>query len=408
MDAITKNELKNNLKNYCETHLQKPPRNGTECFYICPFCGSGTGKHKTPGFHIYPERMPTQYKCQSCGETGDIFRLVMELEHLEFYKALERVNELYGNPDAMRGRRTRTRTRGKSISRIVVPVRNQSEPPRTEPETPPDQWQTVMTNISRTAEERIFSEIGKDAREYLSSRGLDEQTIRDHHIGFLPLTTRAGWMARKGYFTRISSPIPADSVKNICIPAGITFPYIMDGKICKFETRRTPEQLTIMQTATEPDETGERPEPEKIGQVRGCRKALFNSQDAECRDKRRDIIFTEGVIDAMSINQAVGRWCNDEIKAVTFGSATTYGDPDEFFKWYVMPYRVAVGFDNDDAGRTNGEKFAEIINQARNQAGRSEAILIFPPEPFKDWNDFLVKDSRTVFSWITQYFPVDG
>lgn len=395
MDAFTKNDLKTNLKNFCENHLQKPYRTGMENFYICPFCGSGTGKHKTPGFHIFPDKMPTQYKCQVCGSSGDIYRLVMNLEHIDFYEALQQVNDLYGNPDNMKGNRKHHRMKGKSISRMLTTAPIRTEPPRTEPETPPETWQNVMGNISRLAEGLIFTDAGKEARSYLSSRGLDEQTIREHHIGFIPLAQNTGWMKSNGYYIRISSPIPGDDGKNICIPAGISFPYVMDGNICKLETRRTPGQLQQMD------------EPDKIGQVKGCRKALFNSADAECQDKRRDIIFTEGVIDALSINQTVGRSCADEIKAVTFGSATTHGDPDQFYKFYVMPYRVAVGFDNDDAGRDNSEKLTEIINSSRLDAGRSEAIRIFPPEQYNDWNEFLMNDERSVFNWITQYFPVD-
>ena len=400
MDKYTINELKKNLKAYCDAHLQKTR---TKNFYICPYCSSGAKKHRSPAFHLFPDNMPTQYRCASCGETGDIFRLVQDVEHLaNFSEALRRVNDLYGNPDDMkpvpvvRNHRNHPGTRGKPISRMMNSVPIRTAPIRTEPETPPEQWQNAMMNISRNAESRIFTDAGISARNYLFSRGLDEQTIREYHVGFLALDAGQGWMRDHGYSIMMETPLPDDEKQRLAIPAGISFPYIMNGKVCKLETRRTPDQLAVMQD-----------HDDKIGQVRGCRKALFNSQDAECQDKRRDIIFTEGVIDALSINQAVGRNCNDEIKAVTFGSATTHGDPDEFFQWYVMPYRIAVGFDNDEPGKTNSLKLAELINQARKKAGRPNVIRIFPPEQYNDWNEFLMKDSRSVFRWISNCFPVD-
>ena len=108
----------------------------------------------------------------------------------------------------------------------------------------------------------------------------------------------------------------------------------------------------------------------------------------------------------MSINQTVGRWCNDEIKAVTFGGATNQGEPNEFYKWYVMPYRVLVGFDNDEPGRENSKALAEKITRARKDAGRCDARRIFPPERFKDWNEFLLHDPKSVFEYVSNMLPV--
>lgn len=52
----------------------------------CPFCGSGTGKHKTPAFHIFPDN---HFRCFSCQAHGDIIAFVMQLQGLEFASAIE-------------------------------------------------------------------------------------------------------------------------------------------------------------------------------------------------------------------------------------------------------------------------------------------------------------------------------
>lgn len=47
--------------------LQPSPKAG-KSFFICPLCGSGTGKNKTSAFHIYPNS--NRAICESCGGFG--------------------------------------------------------------------------------------------------------------------------------------------------------------------------------------------------------------------------------------------------------------------------------------------------------------------------------------------------
>ena len=373
MNDYEKNELKAFLQDYCDSVLEQTNKPN---FYICPFCGSGTGKHKTAAFHLFTDAdgKARQYKCFACNASGDLYSLIMWNENLTFSQALERAQQLYGTSGSC-----------EAFARMAAQPRKKVI--RLEPERPSDEWQTALMPIVQRAQVAIFEDVGKPALDYLHKRGIDDDTIRNHGIGFIPMI--GAWGKESGISFAIQSPFPDDDRK-LGIPCGITFPYFMDGHLYKLEMRRLPADVETVG---------------KIGQVRGCKPALFNADDAACEDKRRDILFTEGVIDALSINQTVGRWCNDEIKAVTFGSSATAGDADEFYKWYVMPYRVIVGFDNDDAGRSNGAKLTAEITRARNDAGRSAARLAFPPEQYKDWNDFLTKDSGAVFEYVSNLFP---
>ena len=374
MNDYDKNELKKHLQDYCDTFLEGTQKQN---FYICPFCGSGTGSHKTAAFHLFTE---TQFKCHSCQKSGDIFNLIMEIEHLTFTQALDRARELYGSPDSVKP----------MLSRMVtIPKRETII--RLEPEKPTDEWQLSILPIVRRAQNVIFEDAGKKAREYLHSRGIDDQSIRDNKVGYIPMVRTNDWNVQNGYSYNIPSPFPGDERKHIAIPCGITFPYFMGGKLYKVEHRRLPDQIT--------------PDADKITQVRGSKPALFNADAAACDDCRRDILFTGGVIDAISINQTVGRWCNNEIMAVTFGSENIQGDADEFYRWYVMPYRVVVGLDNDDAGRAAAKKLTEQITRARIDAGRTAAKMAFPPEQYKDWNEFLTNDERSVFNYVSDFFP---
>lgn len=379
MNDFDKFELKSYLQNYCDTVLEGTQRQN---WYICPKCGSGKKHKHTPAFHLFPDSDGTarQYKCSSCGMSGDLFSLIMFIEHLTFTQALDRARELYGSPETVKPQLSKMVTLPKRETII-----------RTEPEQTADEWQRALMPIVNRACDVIFENSGIAALDYLHSRGIDDYTIKHHKVGYIPPVNNDEWNKEYGYSYAIPSPFPGDSKKRLGIPTGITFPYLMDGHLYKLETRRLPDQITE--------------HAEKIGQVRGCKTGLFNADDAACSDMRRDILFTEGVIDAMSINQIVGRWCNDEIKAVTFGAATTQGDPDTFYKWYVMPYRVIVGFDNDDAGRENGKALAEKITRARMDAGRDPARIAFPPERYNDWNEFIVNDQRSVFTYVSNLFP---
>ena len=394
MNDYEKNELKTHLKEYCDSVLE--PSQGPY-FYVCPFCGSGTGKHHTGAFHIFPTNEPTGYKCfaSGCGASGDLFTLIAKVEHIDikkdFPKVLHRAAELYGTGIDSSIRKP---LRGKQSLSSRKPQQLYLTP------TPPCQeWQRAMIPVVERAEKTLFECQGKDALQFLEKRGIDNKTIKENHIGYIPPFLKSEWAVSGGYAYTMNTPIPNDERKWIAIPFGITFPYFMDGQLCKLETRRLPSQLTN--------------DISKIAQVRReqtlIKDAIFGGDYAACRDKKvRDVIFVEGVMDAMTINQTVGRNCNNEIFAVTFGSANGVGDPNAFYRHYVMPRRVIVGFDNDDAGRKGGPMLAAAITKARRDAKHPEpdAKIAFPPEKYDDWNDFFMKEPKSVFQYISDLFPI--
>ncbi|MEG1642258.1 MAG: DNA primase [Synergistaceae bacterium] len=64
-------------------------KKGQSFWGCCPFHGE-----KTPSFSVSPERQT--YHCFGCNRGGDIFTFIMEMEHLEFKEALERLAERAG------------------------------------------------------------------------------------------------------------------------------------------------------------------------------------------------------------------------------------------------------------------------------------------------------------------------
>ena len=386
MQKMDFDDLKPYLREYVEM-ITDHSRNQRDQ-YICPFCGSGTGPHGTGAFTVFPDH---HFKCFSCGETGDIIDLIQAHEHLTKTEATRRALDLFSVPSGSDFR--------KGPDRIQVktgPKRSQAR----KPIAPPVEWQRAIMPIVDRAAAVIFEEKGSAALEYLHSRGIDNRTIKEQHIGYIPPISDISntWNIDHGFSYQITNPIPKEKRKNpdrekIFIPYGITFPYIMEGQLFRLEVRRLPDQVN--------DHVS------KIAQVaEGQPAALFNADAAACKDIYRDIVFTEGVIDALSIIQTVGHACNDEISAVTFGSADYKGDYSPFFEYYVMPRRILIGFDNDKAGKENAEKLKSEIQKARSKIGVKAAGILFPKMPYKDWNEYLQKDPDTFFRYISDQFPI--
>ena len=84
-------QIKGQLRAYVESVTQKSK--GAN-LYVCPLCGSGTGKSGTGAFSI---KNGTSWKCFSCNAGGDIFDLYGTINGTADYnEQLRGLSELYG------------------------------------------------------------------------------------------------------------------------------------------------------------------------------------------------------------------------------------------------------------------------------------------------------------------------
>ncbi len=95
MQNYNLDDLKECLPQYLCTITQH--RRGKQ--YNCPFCGSGTGKHRTPALSTYEN--DTKWKCQSCGAGGDIIDLFLMYNRMidcpeNFKEAVRTLSEQFG------------------------------------------------------------------------------------------------------------------------------------------------------------------------------------------------------------------------------------------------------------------------------------------------------------------------
>jgi len=117
----------------------------------CPF-----HNEKTPSFFISPDR--GSYYCFGCGAKGDIFTFVEEFEGLDFKGALKLLAEKAG-----------------------VPLENYTY--NKEAESEKEKLYRAMEEATLFFENNLKE--NNEAIEYLKSRGLKDETIKDFRIGFI-------------------------------------------------------------------------------------------------------------------------------------------------------------------------------------------------------------------------------
>ncbi len=126
---------------------------------LCPFHAE-----KTPSFNVHPTKQI--YHCFGCGQGGDVFKFVMEMEKCAFPEAIRIVAEKCG---------------------IAVPRPKERSPE----ERKENQLRAVLVEIHREAQTFFVKQLegtleGKAARAYLEDRGLDKDTIARFCIGYAP------------------------------------------------------------------------------------------------------------------------------------------------------------------------------------------------------------------------------
>ncbi len=135
---------------------------------LCPFHAE-----KVPSFFVFPERQT--WRCFGCGASGDIFSFVMRKEGLDFPGALKLLAQRAG---------------------VSLPQRKGEREERLE----------RLYRINELAAEYyhwllLNSPLAQAAREYVKSRALTGETVKEFQLGFSPDSWDAvkGFLIQKGY-----------------------------------------------------------------------------------------------------------------------------------------------------------------------------------------------------------------
>lgn len=328
-----KEELKSRLTEYVQS-ITKP--SSGENMYICPLCGSGEGKHKTGAFSVYDNGR--KWKCFSCGNGGDLFELIGQIEHIgDFKNRMDRAAEIFhitldSNGEYKKGRMTMTRAENKGAENAAT---NKEEP-------------TVdYTEKFKQAQDWLFNGEDKRGLEYLHKRGISVETAKKYGLGFVP-----GWRHPK-------------APKAVPLPPRIIVPFGKEG----YMARDIRENLT-----------GKGAEHVKMNvgkQHMLNTEALYNSD--------KPVYIVEGQFDMLSIIEVGGN-------AVAL---CTTGKVREFLslvgkKAPVQPLIIALDNDKTHGGEA-GEKAAAQLADGLTKLG-IPYVKYNVSGKYKDPNDALVAD----------------
>lgn len=127
---------------------------------LCPFHDD----HR-PSFDVDPRR--GRYRCWSCGKYGDVITFVQEYEKVEFAEALEILAKRAGINLEKKENLVQNRLRGSMLDSVRWAS---------------DQYHQCLQE----------SPLAAEARSYLSSRGLEDEIVRQFGLGFAP--RRGDWL----------------------------------------------------------------------------------------------------------------------------------------------------------------------------------------------------------------------
>lgn len=148
-------------------------KKGGRYFGCCPF-----HNEKTPSFCVNND----WYHCFGCGATGDVVKFVMEMESVSFYDAVKLLADKVGM----------------QLPEVKL------DPEYAKKKEHSDVLKQLMRDVARYYRNNLLDENkGKEAREYLHNRSLDDETAKRYGLGLsLDGESMVGYMRRKGYLLK--------------------------------------------------------------------------------------------------------------------------------------------------------------------------------------------------------------
>lgn len=135
-------------------------RKGRMMWGCCPF-----HQEKSPSFKVENERR--LYKCFGCGKGGDCFRWLEETEGLSFREAVEKLAEAAG---------------------VELPKWSPEDEAR---QRKKKSLYEILELAAKYYEAQLFDSPGREARDYLKHRGLDQAAAKQFRLGFAPASGNA-------------------------------------------------------------------------------------------------------------------------------------------------------------------------------------------------------------------------
>jgi DNA primase len=306
-------------------------KSGANWSALCPF-----HKEKSGSFYLYPGT--ASYYCFGCHEHGDVFSFVMKMETLSF-------------PEAVRAVATRMG--------IALPKREFNSPEEAREAGLRRQLIDVHEAATQYFEQSLHSPEAARAREYLTLRGVNAETVAKFRIGYAPesfndMRDRLGKffseevLRASGLFSAKEQEDGSPGPMYARFRKRITFPIANEqGKTIAFTAR-------ALDGADVDAKAGPKylNSPETALYTKG--QVLFNLDKAKASIRELDIaLLVEGQMDCISV--FMGGIAN---VLATSGTAFTEHQVRLLSRFTK---RVVLNFDPDQAGANAAEKTIALL-----------------------------------------------
>ena len=285
-------------------------KRGKNYFGVCPFHDD-----HSPSMSVSPEKQI--YTCFSCGASGNVFTFVSDFEKISFAQAV--------------------RLLGEKVGISVGGISNFSEKK--------DEYFEIYELANKFYQNSLFTNLGKNAIEYLKKRNIDKETIKKFGIGLsIQKVSLTDYLKNKKYDIDklINIGITNDQGNDIFINR-IMFPiYDLSGNPVAFSGRIYNTKDTSKYVNTK--------ETDKFKKG----KLLYNYHIAKEHLKKNDsIIIMEGQMDVIRASTIGINNC-----IATMGTALTK-DHKNIIK--NMTNNIVLCFDGDEAGEKATVNAIELL-----------------------------------------------
>ena len=326
---------------------------------LCPFHAEKSGS-----FNVREETR--RYKCFGCGASGDVFKFIQEIEHLDFVGAIEHIAGKAGYQlTYTSGGQSKDRQRSKQLTEIMA--------------------QAVEWYHNRL----LTAPDARMARDYLRDRGLSGDVAREFKLGWAPddwdalsrdIGVSIDLLRETGLGTVNKRGKPQDSFR-----ARVMFPIFRDsGEPVAFGGR-------VLPGSTDPAKYKNSPETA----IYAKSKTLYGLNWAKAEIVTADeVIVCEGYTDVIGFQRS-----GIKRAVATCGTALTE-DHVRLLKRFAT--KVVLAFDADKAGQGAAERFYEWEQRYKVQV----SVAHFPQG--KDPGDLANSDPTALASAVVNAQPFLG
>lgn len=339
----SRNDIVDVINSYVS--LKKKGSTYTAC---CPF-----HNEKTPSFHVSREKQ--LYHCFGCGAAGTVYTFLQQYENYTFPEAIEYLANRAG---------------------VALPQREMTLQEKKEAD-----YKSALKDMNKAAAGYFYYALrqadGAAAMEYLTNRGLSQETIHKFGLGYSRLyrDDLYQFLRSKGYDDRllIDSGLvrfdekqgPSDVFWN-----RVMFPIMdLNGKVIGFGGRVMGDGLPKYVNSQET-------------KIYEKRRHLYGFHLAR-RSKREGFILCEGYMDVISMHQA-----GFDNATASLGTAFTIQQA-MLLKRYTD--KVYLAYDSDGAGVSAAKKAIPILREV----GISARVINM--RPHKDPDEFVKAEGKEAF-----------